>query len=168
MMYVGFSTSGSLVSRLIRWLTRSDVSHAFLLIDDALFGQPMVMEAIDSGVSLVTLKTFRKTNQIVTVLQPPVTLESSVRRAADWLGEHYAFEGLFGMLVVQAGWWLRRHWYNPIHQSKALFCSELVTFVAQDAGWPGTMCLDGFSTNPAALRACLQKTSTTLPLSEFP
>lgn len=164
MIWVGFSASSTLVSYGIRLLTGSDVSHTFLIVADPLFDQLMVMEAIDKGVSYVPLKVFRKRNDIKLVLEAPVPLETSLQRASSWLGERYAYAGLAGMLIVQAGLWLKRRWHNPIHQMRALFCSEMVAFVAQDAGWPGARALDAFSTNPEELKACLQASGRAVPV----
>lgn len=162
-IYVGFSTSSRVLDRVIRAVTRSRVSHTFLLVSDPFFQQLMVLEASGAGIRFVTLDVFQRSNKVVRLLTPPVPLDASVRRAADWLGERYAYEGLFGMLFVQIGRWFKRRWHNPLHSSHALFCSELNTLVVQAAGWPGAAALDPFSTNPEDLLECLTPTALPLP-----
>ena len=100
---IGFSTSNALVSRLIRWVTRSRVSHTFLLIEDSFFGQDMVMEAASSGFRLIPYSVFQTGNTDVTLITPVVPIDEGVKKAVIWLGEKYNYTGDFGMLFVLLG-----------------------------------------------------------------
>ena len=157
MIKIGFSTSKALTSRAIRWATRSRVSHTFLLVEGSFFGQDMVMEAVASGFRLVPFATFKKQNEIVTLITPVVPLDKGVEEAVNWLGERYNFEGIFGMLFVLLGRWLGRKWRNPFRSANSLFCSEVNTLVVKESGYPGTAGLDPFSTDPEDLEECLAK-----------
>lgn len=159
MICVGFSThSGNVVSRLIRWMTGSKASHTWLLVDDALFGTEMVMEATEVGFRFITYSRFKaEGNDIVTVVTPAFPLKPGMRQAAMWLGERYDFGGLLGSAVVLLGRWLRRKWKNPLGSSKAMFCSEAVVRVMQAAGYPGSAALDPESITPQDLLDFLTK-----------
>ena len=62
---IGFSTTDALLSRLIRRLTRSKVSHAWLVYHDVDFDREMVMEAVGAGFRIVPLDKFARHNRIV-------------------------------------------------------------------------------------------------------
>jgi hypothetical protein len=157
MIKIGFSTSKALTSRAIRWVTRSRVSHVFLLVEDSFLGQDMVMEAIASGFQLIPYSNFKSGNEIVTLITPVVPLDDGVKKATDWLGEKYNFEGLAGMLLVLAGRWLGRKWRNPLRSAHSVFCSEVATMILQSVNYPGVMDLDPQSTDPEDLEECLTK-----------
>lgn len=156
MILVGFSTSNALVSRAIRWFTRSKVSHTFLLFPDSAFGSYMVMEAIGAGFSLRTYESFKKDNTVVDLLAPKVPLDAGLQAAASWLGERYDVSGLLGMALVMLGRWVGRKWRNPLQSSSAMFCSEVNVRILQEAGYPGAKDLDPASMSPADLLEFMQ------------
>jgi len=149
---IGFSTSGSFVSRAIRWFTRSTVSHAWLLVEDGFFGVSVVMEATNGGFRLVPFEHYvNEHTRLVRLVTPKTSLEEGVKKAALWLGEHYDYGGLFGMAVVVVGRWLRRRWRNPWESSRAMFCSEAVVYVLQASGYEGADGLVPSTTSPEDL-----------------
>lgn len=137
MILIGFSTvPQNPFSRLIRAMTGSRVSHAWLLDTEGFHGVEVVIEATDVGFRLIPFDVFKKQNEVVATFTPPLSLEPGVRVAARWLGERYDFAGLFATSVVLLGRWLKRRWRNPVHSSDALFCSEAVVRVLQASGYP--------------------------------
>ncbi len=137
MVRVGFSTSrNNPISWVIRKVTGSRTSHAWLLLEVQPFGQEMVLEASEFGVRLIPLDAFQRANAIVACFSPAHTLDQAMPEAGRWLGAAYDFGGLFGMAVVMLGRWLRRKWRNPWHSSRSLFCSELVVKVLEWAHHP--------------------------------
>jgi len=148
---VGFSTSNELVSRLIRFFTKAKVSHTFLVIRAPFLEEDLVIEAAWAGFRATTLRRFKKKNTVVALMKPAVPLDKGLRDALTWLGESYDFGGLFGMAFVLLGRWLRRKVRNPLHDSRAIFCSEANTLVLQASGYPGADVLDPTETSPADL-----------------
>jgi hypothetical protein len=148
---VGFSTSNALVSRLIRYFTKAKVSHTFLVIRSPMLEEDLVIEAGWGGFQATTLRRFKKKNEIVALLKPIVPLDKGLRDSLAWLGESYDFGGLFGMAFVLLGRWLRRKYANPLHDSRALFCSEANTLVLQASGYPGADGLAPTETSPEDL-----------------
>jgi hypothetical protein len=153
MIRVGFSTQlKNPLSRLIRWLTKSKASHAWLLFDDTFFGLRMVMEATEVGFRILPFSNFQaEGNDIVAIVQPAAPLEDGVMAAGQWLGESYDFAGLLGTSFVLLGRWLRRKWKNPLASPHAMFCSEAVVRVIQAAKYPGSEALVPASTTPQDL-----------------
>ena len=155
MIRVGFSTSSWWVSRLIRWATKSTVSHAFLLLDGPdghpLFGD-LVLEAEWCGWALSSLATLKRgTTHVVTLVEPAIPLGPAVHDAAGWLSEKYNYEGLLGEALVSLGRRLGKRWRNPLRNSRSMFCSEAICYVFIAANYPLAITLDPQSTSPQDL-----------------
>lgn len=134
---VGFSTSRRLASRIIRWATRSKVSHAWLLIEDSYFGVDMVLQATMGGFHLEAYEVFKKAHDIVAVVDINHPMDKGLKQAAFWLGYRYDYLGLFGAGFVVVGGWFKRKWKNPLDSSHSMFCSEAVVRVLQASEYPG-------------------------------
>lgn len=152
---IGFSTTNKLLSRIIRKLTRSRASHAFLVYRDVDFGRDMVMEAVGHGFRLVPYDGFQRRNTIVAEITPAYSIEQGLRRAVDWLGANYDKGGLVGMAYLLVLRWLRLRsrsvrLKNPLAASRALFCSEAVARACAWSKYPG-FDLDPESTTPQDL-----------------
>jgi hypothetical protein len=155
---VGFSASGALISRIIRFFTHARVSHTFLIVDDPLLGI-VVIEAAWAGYRVTTFKRFQAKNTIVQIVTPTCSLAVGLHDAAEDLGERYDFAGLFGMVFVLLGRWLHRQWKNPLASPRALFCSEINTIVLQKSGYPDANTLIARDTSPQDLLEFLTKES---------
>lgn len=123
MIYVGFSTTDLLVSKIIRWFTQSPTSHAWIKFD--LHGIPMVLEASLFGIRLVSWEKFQTTEKIVDLFKVSEN-DSDINKLLPLLGSAYDFGGLFGSVFVIVGRWFKKKWHNPLENSSAVFCSELV------------------------------------------
>lgn len=142
-LYIGFSRStGGPLRRALGWLIRAftggRVNHAFFLYRDAYLGTWMTLGANASGVTLVPLREFRRTREIVHLWKPVVgSLWEGVRALHDEIGVGYNFSGLVGMAGVEL---LRRlgvkrpvNWLDDPHR---LFCSEYCAQVLIRAALP--------------------------------
>jgi hypothetical protein len=153
-VFVGFSTprTWNPLSALIRAMTRSRASHAWLLVEDPIFKLRLVLEAHSSGFRLVSFLRFVKENRVVALLQPRVSVEGGLPAAGSWLGERFDVLGLFGIfLVLVQRWFKQGPLENPFPTSRALFCSEAVIRTLQAASYPGAADLDSEATSPAQL-----------------
>ena len=155
---IGFSSGSRLSSRIIKFFTRSHISHAFLIIEDSFLGSDMVMEATPGGFRLITLSQFARTHDIVAVFDIPHSLEKGVRKSASWLGRKYDYLGVFGTAFVLLGRWMKLKWANPFN-TKAIYCSEAIVYILQVSNYPGALELDPASTTPADLYSFLKKSS---------
>ncbi len=137
---IGFSTTDALLSRLVRRLTRSEVSHAFLVYRDVDFDRVMVMEAVGAGFRIVPLDKFAQHNRIVEIVAPRHAIDEGLEAAVDWLGESYDAKGLVGMGLLLLFRGLRRgtrRLRNVIASPRALFCSEAVARACRACAYPG-------------------------------
>jgi len=161
---VGFSTSNAWYSRVIRWFTKAQCSHAFL-ISQAL-GVTVGIEEGTFGYGIRTLSNMETSGStIVQVLEAPVVLDDAVAQSFAWLGSRYDYQGLLGMSWVVLMRWLGKKVKNPLASSRSMFCSESVTRVLQLAKYPGADRLDPSATDPETLRKFMLATgSKAVPL----
>jgi hypothetical protein len=160
MVFVGFSTPRrwNPLSALIRAMTRSRTSHAWLLVEDPAFGLRLVLEAHSAGFRLVSFTRFVKDNKVIALVEPAHPLDPALPAAGEWLGDSFDLLGLFGIfLTLVARWFRQRPWRNPFPTPSALFCSEAVVRTMKEAGYPGSTQLDEEATSPADLLAFFER-----------
>ena len=138
-----FSRQRALLSRLIRWITRSKVSHTGVVYYDETLGHPMVMHAIASGFQVSPLVHFRRDSEIVATYEAkdqPALLKA-IQGISLELGDGYDYRGVAGFLwVIMLKRWLHVKRNNPVRDSNRMFCSEAVACILQkmqDSGWQG-------------------------------
>jgi hypothetical protein len=154
MVFIGFSTprTWNPVSALIRAMTHSKTSHTWLLIEDPMFRQRLVLEAHTNGFRLVSFTRFVKENEVVALVETSHPIEPGLYAAGTWLGEKFDLLGLFGIFLTLIGrWFEQRPWRNPFPTTRALFCSEAVVRTLKAAGYPASDKLDEETTTPADL-----------------
>jgi hypothetical protein len=153
-VFVGFSTprAWNPLSALIRRMTRSPASHAWMLVEDPAFAQRLVLEAHSSGFRLVSFSRFVRENVVVALVEPAHSLGPGLRAAGAWLGEAFDVLGLFGIFLALLRRWGRQGpLRNPFPTVRALFCSEAVIRTMRAAGYPGAERLAPEGTTPADL-----------------
>ena len=140
------------VSRIIRWFTKSRVSHATLLYFDTDWGGDFVMEATEGGVKITPFLKFSAKNDLVRIFTPKQPLDAGLTEAANnWLGDQFDYIGLLGMILVYLGHIFRMTWRNPFASPHAMFCSEFVARVLKWSEYPGTEDMDPTSVSPEDL-----------------
>lgn len=158
MILIGFSTSRSWISAVIRWFTRSKVSHAFISYYDPVYQEPMVLEADSTGFRIITLARFNTSNQVVEMVPPKIDVSGSMAFIGQWLGTPYDWKSLFGEGLVMLLRRLGRRIRNPFTSSSKLICSESVVRLLQHAKYPGAETLIPDSTSPEDLLDFLKET----------
>lgn len=158
---IGFSTPNwfNPVSWLVRKLTKSRASHAWFVYYDLDWKRDMVLEAHELGFRLLPYSKFKKANKVVGVFKTKESLDEATNWVCDHLGEPYDFGGLIGMAFVLIGRFFKRKWKNPLQNSKAMFCSEMVVSVLQMVRFPATRHIDPHSTSPEDLLLLLESES---------
>lgn len=125
MVTVCFSTTDSLLSRLVRWFTKSPVSHALLVYRDETLGQLMVLEATGRGFVAVPWTRWLSANTLVASFNLPTSLatqRTALSLIAQDLGTEYDSLGLVGFIWRR---WVSRY-HNPLASTKKLVCAEVV------------------------------------------
>lgn len=148
---IGFSTRTGIVPSIIRWVTRSKVSHVWFTYNDQDFKCRMVMEAGFHGFTLVPYENFVKHNNIIKVVNPKYDIDEGLASVSKWLGSLYDVRGLLGMAFVMLGRFLRLKWKNPFRNTKFLFCSESIARAMLACNYPGSSGMDPEAVTPQDL-----------------
>jgi hypothetical protein len=130
---VCFSTSNGLVSRVIRWFSRAEVSHALITFYDETLDKVFVMEAGGRGFLLTPWAKWRQNHTLTCRYSLCISTrhqEESIRKLAEFLGSQYDYISLLGFVFRR---WVRRM-RNPLDSPKRLVCSEAVAMFLRDAG----------------------------------
>jgi hypothetical protein len=146
---VGFSTTNKLVSRFIRWVTRSPVSHAFIIFDTPSFGR-VVMQAEAWAYEVRPWPLWQQENILVAEFETigPDLSPSIMSLAPQYLGLKYDWRGAFlAGLWRWFGRWLRGKFNSP-HR---LMCSEALLRILQHAGYGSVAHFDAEVTSPRRL-----------------
>lgn len=146
---IGFSTTNNWLSAIIRWVTRSPCSHAWLAFDDQTMGTRLVMQAEAWGFEVRPWDRWRRENKLVAEFRPigPV-LDNSLKWIATYLGSRYDYRAAF----LAGLWrWLGRGLRGKFNDPTKLMCSEGVVRFLQHAGYQSVADFDPEITSPARL-----------------
>jgi len=128
---IGFTSSPSEISKVIRTATRAKVSHAYIVVDNLPVVGHEVYEAAWVGFRMATRA---KVGTIIKEVPVDVNVTLAVATLRDWLETPYDYAGLFGELPVCIGRLFGRRWKNPWASAHHMFCSEAATYLLQIAG----------------------------------
>lgn len=134
-VHVGFSTTGGWLSRGIRRVTRSRVSHCIVVYRCEMFGQEMVLEASGSGFRLISWRRWDRVNRLIALYRlnlPEESVRPALRQLADRLGDSYDTVSLLGF-VLRGLFRLKR---VPFDSRKRLVCSEALALFLSWCGLP--------------------------------
>lgn len=133
---VCFSRTTAFQSRLIRWVTRAEVSHVLITFRSLSLGRVMVMEAVGRGFLLFPWERWKQKNQLVAryacVGVPHEDQAAALQKLGRRLGDEYDRVSLIGFICRR---WRRRA-RNPFNATRKLFCSEAVALFLREAGFP--------------------------------
>ena len=151
---IGFSHGSSVISRIIRWFTRSNVNHCLFLVSER--GRDYVIGADWSGMRMQTRDHFEKDGSTIAVAPLLQNIDEHIPDLLALLTIPYDYTGLIGMIPVEAArFWFRKRIHNPFHAAGALFCSEVGVKILQKVGYAEADTLDASATDPGALQSWL-------------
>jgi hypothetical protein len=148
-MHLVFTSSDALISRLIRKVTGSEVSHVALRL--SLEEVPVFLHADVGGVKIVAQEAFfaSRTERYVFAFKERV----SPKLAVAYIGARYDYVGLLWNLFRIMTKWLGYAWHRPLQSPQALVCSE---FIAR-LGLASFVGLDPENTTPQDLLEVCKK-----------
>ena len=160
MVSIGFTTSSGWLSSIIRGVTKSKASHAFILLepDEPFYGHKQwVLEAVGTGFHLIPYDTYLSpSTNLVDLI--PIAYELDIQKAMDWLGGKYDIGGLVGESYVTLARWIKTKWKNlkfkvrnPLHEKNTMYCSEAIAYLLQDSHYPHSEALVPYNISPEDL-----------------
>lgn len=132
---IGFSTTKNIPSRLIRWWTKSHVSHTYIRIYDSFFQQYFVLHADWDGVKIQLAEKFDLENiALEEFVINDKRLNDAVRKNLWHIGKKYDY-----MKLVNLAWaimlrrWIVRKFKDPGIEPKKLYCVDFLLYILNDA-----------------------------------
>jgi hypothetical protein len=127
---IGFSTSNSAISGVIRAATKAKCSHTYIVFDDIPLVGHEVYQALWDGFNMGTRA---HVGDIVCEVAVDVDPASALAICRKWLGTPYDYLGLVGEAPVQVGRMFGQRWPNELGGVHHMFCSEAATYMLQYA-----------------------------------
>ncbi len=124
MISVVFTTSNSLISRLIRWYLGTPYSHVALIVESESIGRSLVYEANWSGVVFKNMPTWAKKNEVIYCHDIDISkrrLSELFTFCIDNLGKKYGYVTLLSILFKGKG-----------DGDRTFICSELLYRALED------------------------------------
>lgn len=155
---IGFSTSSSLISRVIRFFTRGKASHTYFLLDFERW--KIVIGADWNGVVAQSKKRFEEAGNKTLAIFSSQDLDFDLDRGMPFLMDRldvgYDYLGLFGMAFVEVASWFGKRIENPWGSPYKQFCSEAAGEMLRHINFPGSEVLNPRSLDPNELWNFLQ------------
>lgn len=150
-----FTAGTHWVSRAIRWVLRSEVSHVFIDYPSAVWGGRWVAESTKGGVRKVP--AIKARNHLHSEFVCRFDARSGFSAVSRYFGDEYDYVGAAVVGVLALLWrWFKVKVRNPLRSSRAQFCSELVARILIGSNVPGTERWDPEKAGPGRLlRFCL-------------
>ncbi|MFA5023459.1 MAG: hypothetical protein WC523_00680 [Patescibacteria group bacterium] len=136
-MRIGLSSSNSIISKAIKWLTCSKVSHSYIVFCAA--DEELVINAAYNGVICEHYELFKRRTSIMAEFEILLTPEEEHRvlsYSLKQLTKSYDFLAILGLAWVFLNKHLGRKVCQPFSNKSAYFCSELVICSLQSANFP--------------------------------
>lgn len=133
-----FTASKTWFGKLIRWVTRSKVSHVF--IEFPVWDRRMAGEATIGGTRMVLSEKAR--HNVVAEFKIHADTQPGLIELAKHLGSAYDYAGLFVILWAKTLELFKRKMKAPRWSTKSQKCSELIAnvldhiYLQNSTGWP--------------------------------
>jgi hypothetical protein len=135
-----FTAGTHWISRIIRWVLRSEVSHVFIEYPSSIWGGRWVAEATKGGVRKV--QAYKSRHHVYAEFICKFDVRSGLANAAKYVGDEYDYSGAIILGLLALLWrWFKVKLRKPLRASKSQFCSEFVARVlmgmkeVQVEGW---------------------------------
>lgn len=129
-----FTAAPSLFSKLIRWTTRSDVSHAFITFRDPVLNRVMVMEATWKGFEMLPWGSEDYEGRALiarySINVPEEKKLDALNHLTYYLGNGYDYFSLIPLILRR----IKARFKNPLGTASRMICSESVAVFLNSCG----------------------------------
>jgi hypothetical protein len=128
-LIVGFSYANTFLSKLIKYCTKSKISHCYLRIPIPEYSESVVFHAQLFNTHYQNYAHFTKNSTVVEEIT--VNLNEDQHRTAELVrildcGKPYGYGELIGYIWVLIGRKFGKKWKNPLSKSDTYVCVEVV------------------------------------------
>lgn len=131
---VGFSTTNSLWSKLIRKITGSNVSHVYIRLEDDFLGAQLIIHSDLHGVAIDYLDTFKQHNQILVEYEMEhEDFEKVIKKNFRFLGKKYDYKLLLShwFFIIFKKYFTRKI-QNPLKDPLKLICVDFCLMILNE------------------------------------
>jgi hypothetical protein len=132
---IGFSRTNTIPSRLIRWITKSEVSHTYIKLDDDFLGLPLILHVDWPGAVIVSESEFLKENEKVEEYEiESEKFRPAIKKNLIFLGKKYDYWNLiaWGIAILFRRTFKKKE-HNRIEDPKKLICVDFVLRITNAA-----------------------------------
>jgi len=130
---VGFSTSDMWFSKIIRFCTRSKVSHTYIKIYDEFLEESLILH-VERTMCILREKEFKRDNIIIEEFEiDDKRLDDSIKKNLKHLGKKFAWWDWFSWFPLVKKW-LKTKIRNPSYSFQKMICVDFVLRVLNDSG----------------------------------
>lgn len=141
----------NLISRVISVVTKSPASHCAFSYWDNDFECEMILEADFLGFVIIPRDKWDLRNRTIATAEG-LDIDSGLSEVArKFLGTRYDYAGAIGTLFSIVGRLIKVRLSNPLHDARAVFCSEAAVLALQHVRFPKSDMLIAADTTPADL-----------------
>lgn len=127
---IGFSAGNSLIPRIIRFFSKSKVSHSYIKYYDHCLGMDVVMESLWSGFEITPYDRFKKRTEVMYEFECKKDLSESVKWSASYLSRPYDwFSAAWLFLKI-----ISKKIRFPFRSATKWHCTEAVARMLQYSG----------------------------------
>ena len=126
-VFLVFSTTEWPLSKAIRALTKSKVSHCSIWF--SVFGVELVLQASVGGVKFALANEWSKHNKIIRKFRFNVDVTRGIQSALTLLNQKYDYIALLGYIPVMIAHWFGIKTKNWLASPNAVVCSEFILHV---------------------------------------
>ena len=133
---LGFSRTNNLPSRMIRWFTRSQISHTYIRLYIPTFRKHFILHADWDGVKFDLAEKFEIENIILEeYIVDDSRLDASIIKNLWHLGKKYDYIKLFNWAwaIILKRWFIRKV-KDPVIDPKKLICTDFAIYIFNGAG----------------------------------
>lgn len=125
---IGFSTTNSFVSRLIRWFVSDKVSHVYIRFYDEFLGAWLILHADWPGVIIEDAELFDKHNIIIEEYEiDHPRLKDTLRKNLRFLRRKYDYWNTIGWAwAITFKRWAKKKWQSPAEDPKKIMCTDFI------------------------------------------
>jgi hypothetical protein len=144
-----FLTTNSLISKVIRFFTRSKISHTAICFE--INNEKFVLESLIDGVVLRPRSQALQNQYLIAEYEILANLDNELNQACKRVGEPYDKLSLFGFLIMMALHLIGVNIHNPLSFMSGTVCSEFIISCDTNHEIPEFIGLDPASVTPADL-----------------
>lgn len=144
-----FSATNDIKGKLVRLFTGNVYNHVSILYKSHFWDKWMSIQIDKNGVQILPVYALLKKDMYNKFYKCDVDLSVGIRKNIEYIGKKYDIFGVFGIgIKILIRKIFGRKIKNLLNVDSRVFCTEYLTMVMQDSGFPGSYEIDSSLSEP--------------------